>query len=141
MKQLSEQLKPGLTRTETFVVEERHTAYHIGSGDERVLGTPWMISFMERVSNRLIGEYLPESSLSVGSHVDVYHLAPSPIHSIVRVDAEVLEVSKNRVKLAVAAWDQEEPIGSGKHTRAVVDKVRFVQRANEKTIPSKNDDL
>jgi len=45
--QLTQQLKPGLTRTETFVVAEQHTAYHIGSGDERVLGTPWMISFME----------------------------------------------------------------------------------------------
>jgi fluoroacetyl-CoA thioesterase len=44
----------GLTREEVFVVEEQHTAYHIGSGDECVLGTPWMISFMERVSNRLV---------------------------------------------------------------------------------------
>lgn len=133
--QLCQLLIPGLTRTETFVVEEQHTAYHIGSGDERVLGTPWMISFMERVSNRLVAEHLPETSLSVGTHVDVFHLAPSPIHSTIRVTVEVLEVKKNRVKLSVAAWDQEEPIGSGNHTRAVVDRARFMERADEKTSP------
>ncbi len=132
---MTQQLKPGLTRTETFVVEEQHTAYHIGSGDERVLGTPWMISFMERVSNRLVAEHLPETSLSVGTHVDVYHLAPSPIHSTIRVEVEVLEVKKNRVKLSVAAWDQEEPIGSGNHTRAVVNRAHFMQRADEKNTP------
>jgi fluoroacetyl-CoA thioesterase len=130
--QLTQQLKPGLTRTETFVVAEQHTAYHIGSGDERVLGTPWMISFMERVCNRLLAEHLPETALSVGTHVDVHHLAPSPIHSIIRVKVEILAVKKNRITLSVAAWDHEDQIGSGKHTRAVVNKARFMQRADEK---------
>ena len=77
--ELTDFIKPGFTREESFTVEEEHTAYHIGSGDERVLGTPWMISFMERVSNRLIGQYLPEGLMSVGTHVDVKHLAPTPM--------------------------------------------------------------
>lgn len=131
--ELSTYISPGLAREETFVVDEQHTAYHIGSGDERVLGTPWMISFMERVSNRLIAEHLPAGWMSVGTHVDVKHLAPTPIHSHIRVEVEILAVVKTRVQLAVSAWDAEEQIGSGFHTRAVVDRGGFVQRAQSKS--------
>ena len=123
---LSDWITPGMTRQETFLVEEQHTAYHIGSGDEKVLGTPWMISFMERVSNRLIAAQLPEGQISVGVHVDVRHLAATPINVEIRVRAEVLEVLKNRVKLSVEAWDSQDKIGEGSHLRAVVDKERFM---------------
>jgi fluoroacetyl-CoA thioesterase len=126
-------IHPSLTREETFTVEEQHTAYHIGSGDERVLGTPWMISFMERVSNRLIGQYLPEGFMSVGTHVDVKHLAPSPMKAVIRVRVEILEVIKNQVVLQVEAWDEFDKIGEGTHKRAVVEKARFMERVMEKT--------
>ena len=115
------------------MVEEQHTAYHIGSGDEKVLGTPWMISFMERVSNRLIAERLPDEYLSVGVHVDVEHLAATPMNASVRVRAEVLEVIRNRVRLSIEAWDSTDKIGEGTHLRAVVDKERFMQRVMAKT--------
>ena len=123
---LSNWITPGMTRQETFLVEEQHTAYHIGSGDEKVLGTPWMISFMERVSNRLIAAHLPEGQISVGVHVDVRHLAATPVNVEIRVRAEVLEVIKNRVKLSIEAWDSQDKIGEGTHLRAVVDKMRFM---------------
>ena len=123
---LSDLITPGMTRQETFLVEEQHTAYHIGSGDEMVLGTPWMISFMERVSNRLIAAHLPEGQMSVGVHVDVRHLAATPMNIEIRVRAEVLEVVKNRVKLSIEAWDSQDKIGEGTHLRAVVDKERFM---------------
>ena len=123
---LSDLITPGMVREETFLVEEQHTAYHIGSGDEKVLGTPWMISFMERVSNRLVAAQLPEGQLSVGVHVDVRHLAATPVDVEIRVRAEVLEVLKNRVKLSIEAWDSQDKIGEGTHLRAVVDKMRFM---------------
>jgi len=94
--QVSDLIVPGVSREETFRVEEQHTAYHIGSGDEKVLGTPWMISFMERVSNRLVAENLSKGQMSVGVHVDVRHLAATPMNVEIRVRAEVLEVVKPR---------------------------------------------
>jgi predicted thioesterase len=127
-------ITPGMTREEVFLVEEHHTAYHIGSGDEKVLGTPWMISFMERVSNRLIAVQLPEGQISVGMHVDVRHLAATPIQVEIRVRAEVLKVIKNRVKLSVEAWDCQDKIGEGVHLRAVVDKARFMANVLAKRI-------
>jgi predicted thioesterase len=129
---LSEIIIPGMVREETFTVEEQHTAYHIGSGDEKVLGTPWMISFMERVSNRLIAEQLLEGQMSVGVHVDVKHLAATPMKAEIRVRAEVQEVVKNRVKLSIEAWDSADKIGEGTHLRAVVDRERFMDRVMAK---------
>jgi len=126
--QLDDLIAVGMTRQETFRVEEQHTAYHIGSGDEKVLGTPWMISFMERVSNRLVAENLPHNQMSVGVHVDVRHPAATPVKVEIRVRAEVLEVGKNRVKLSIEAWDSQEKIGEGTHLRVVVEKTRFMAR-------------
>jgi len=126
--QVNDLIAPGMSREETFRVEEQHTAYHIGSGDEKVLGTPWMISFMERVSNRLVAENLSKDQMSVGVHVDVRHLAATPMKVEIRVRAEVLEVVKNRVKLSIEAWDSQEKIGEGTHLRVVVEKTRFMAR-------------
>lgn len=130
--ELTEIITTSIAREENFLVEEQHTAYHIGSGDEKVLGTPWMISFMERVSNRLIATHLPEGLMSVGIHVDVKHLAATPMKAEIRVRAEVLEVVKNRVKLSIEAWDNQDKIGDGTHLRAVVDKTNFMERVLSK---------
>lgn len=132
--EVSDLISIGECREETFLVEEAHTAYHIGSGDERVLGTPWMISFMERVSNRLISDLLPEGYMSVGTHVDINHLAPTPMNADVRVRVEVVEVDKNRVLLKIDAWDPIEKIGEGTHKRVVVDKARFMERVLRKIL-------
>ena len=130
--QISDLITPGVRRQQEFLVEEQHTAYHIGSGDEKVLGTPWMISFMERVSNRLVAGYLPEGYLSVGTHVDVKHLAPTPVNAQIQVRVEVTQVIKNRVRLKVEAWDNQDKIGEGNHLRVVVQRDRFMARALEK---------
>lgn len=129
-----ERIKPGLWREEQFLVEEEHTAYHIGSGDERVLGTPWMISFMERVSNRLVLENLPEGYMSVGFHVDVKHLAPTPVNSTVRVRVEIMDTHKSRVILRVEAWDHQEKIGEGTHVRVVVERAAFMEKTKGKSV-------
>jgi predicted thioesterase len=126
--ELAAYIKPTLTREESFFVEDIHTAYHIGSGDERVLGTPWMISFMERVSNRLIARYLPEGYMSVGFHIDVKHLAATPVNATVRIKVEVLDVYKNRIVVKVEAWDHLEKIGEGTHQRAAVEKSVYMKR-------------
>lgn len=125
-------LSLNLTREETFLVEEQHTAYHIGSGDERVLGTPWMISFMERVSNRLVAEHLPEGMMSVGVRVEVSHLAATPVTAEIKVRVEVTGLDSHRVTLTVEAWDQHDKIGEGTHTRALVGRDRFLKKVLSK---------
>ena len=130
--ELTEIIKPGMTREETFLVDEDKTARHVGSGASRVLASPWLIAFMERVSHRLIAERLPDGFSSVGVLVNVRHLAPSPVDSRVRVRAEVIEVDGSRVTLSVQAWDHIELVGDGSHQRVVIDQERFLRRVEAK---------
>ncbi len=130
--ELDQIIKPGMSKEETFLVKEEHSAIHVGSGSVRVLATPWMIGFMERVCQRLLAEHLPQGYSSVGVRVDVQHLAPSPVGSLVKVRGEVLSLDGSKVNLQVEAWDGEEKIGEGQHWRVVIDEARFLRRVAAK---------
>jgi fluoroacetyl-CoA thioesterase len=125
-------IHPGMSREDNFHVSMENSAIHIGSGSSRVLATPWMIAFMERVSHRLLTCCLPEGYSSVGTHLDVRHLAPTPVGATIRVRAEVLSVEGIRVYFSVEAWDSIEKIGEGKHERVVIDEARFLRRVEKK---------
>ncbi len=128
----NQQIQPGMIQEAIFEVAEENLAIHIGSGSSGVLATPWMIAFMERVSHRLLTCCLPEGYSSVGVHVDVRHLAPTPLGDKVRVRAEVLSQDGNRVKLSVQAWDASELVGSGTHERVIIEEARFLRRVQAK---------
>jgi predicted thioesterase len=125
-------IQPGMFLETNLVVESQHTAAHVGSGSLRVLATPIMIGLMESNSHRLLAQYLPEGSSSVGALVEVRHLAPTPLGGRVWVRSEVLEVDGLRVVFAVKAWDEQETVGEGRHTRVVIDTARFIRRVEKK---------
>jgi len=126
------------TREEVFLVSEEHTAYHIGSGESRVLSTPSMISFMEQVAHRLLEADLPEGKISVGIRVDIKHLAATPVQAEVRVRTRLQEISGSRLLFKVEAWDEQEKIGEGEHQRAVVDARRFQESLAEKKMAQRD---
>lgn len=130
--ELSELIHPGMIREDSFPITMENSAIHIGSGSSRVLATPWMIAFMERVSHRLLTCCLPEGFSSVGTHLDVRHLAPTPVGATIRVSAEVLSLDENKVYFSIEAWDKLEKIGEGKHERVVIDEARFLRRVEKK---------
>jgi fluoroacetyl-CoA thioesterase len=130
---VSDHIISGMSLEQTFLVEEEHLAKHIGSGSVRVLATPWMIAFMERVSHQLLAERLPSSYSSVGFIVDIQHMAPSPVGSIVNVRANVVKVSGVQVSFEVLAWDEHEQIGRGRHIRVIIQPERFLKRVASKT--------
>ncbi len=125
-------IEVGMKGEQTFLVEERFTAGHVGSGSLRVLATPSMIGFMERVATGLIQQRLPPGISSVGVHVDVRHLAATPVGVEVRVACEVTGVEGRRVDFKVEAWDEVELIGQGAHQRYVIDVERFLKRLENK---------
>ena len=122
----------GMQREETFVVQEQHSASQVGSGSLRVLATPIMIARIERNSHQLLVGHLPPGFSSVGAQIQIRHLAPSPIGSTVRVRSEIQAVDGLRVNFIVQAWDQEEEIGQGEHTRFVIEEERFLRRVSAK---------
>ncbi len=121
-------IQPGLTMTKTFTVESQHTASHIGSGTVQVLATPTMISFMEITARELLDQHLDDAHTTVGTRVDVRHLAPTGLGKQVAVRAEVLEVNEPRVVLKVEAQEGDKLVGTGTHWRYIINVEAFSQQ-------------
>jgi predicted thioesterase len=122
----------GLKGKREFIVEEKHTAYHLGSGGVHVFSTPSMVSLMEGASVNAIDPLLPEGQMSVGVDISAKHLAATPLGKLVRAEAEVVGVEKRRVMFVIKAWDEHELIGEATHTRFIIDLDRYTQRLKEK---------
>ncbi len=127
-------LTPGLTGQVQIVVEEKHTARHLGSGDVLVLATPMMVALMEEASRHAVEPLLPSSQRTVGSHIAVSHTAPTPLGMRITVRSELLAVDGRKLTFRVEAHDEREKVGEGRHERFIVDLERFGQRAEEKFV-------
>ena len=126
------ELPAGLTGTAELVVGEQHTAPRIGSGRIRVLATPVMINLMEAAALAAVEQSLPENHQSLGTHLDVTHVAATPVGMRVRATAEVVRVEGRTIHFRVRAEDERELIGEGTHERVVVNLARFDERVNRK---------
>jgi fluoroacetyl-CoA thioesterase len=125
-------LPPGLTGTAELVVGEQHTAPRVGSGRIRVLATPVMINLIEAAALAAIEQSLPEEHQSLGTHLDITHIAATPVGMKVRATAEVLRVEGRTVYLKVRAEDERELIGEGTHERVVVNVEKFDRKVQMK---------
>ena len=122
----------GLSGTAHLVVGEQHTAPRIGSGRIRVLATPVMINLIEAAALAAVEQSLPEHHQSLGTHLDVTHIAATPVGMRVRATAEVVRVEGRTIHFKVRAEDERELIGEGIHERVVVNVERFDERVNRK---------
>ena len=129
------QLPAGLKGTAELVVGEQHTAPRVGSGRIRVLATPVMINLIEAAALAAVEQSLPENHQSLGTHLDVTHVAATPVGMRVRATAEVLRVEGRTIYFRVRAEDERELIGEGTHERVVVNVDRFDRRVQEKVTP------
>ncbi|MGP1610077.1 MAG: thioesterase family protein [Candidatus Cryptobacteroides sp.] len=101
------------------------TASHIGSGTVRVLATPMMIALMEKTSRISVKPYLEEGEETVGIHVNVSHVASTPIGKKVWCDTELIEIDRRRLVFKVAVYNDNGLVGEGTHERFVIDVARF----------------
>jgi len=125
-------LPPGLKGVAELVVGEQHTAPRIGSGRIRVLATPVMINLIEAAALAAVENSLPEEHQSLGTRLDVSHIAATPVGMRVRATAEVVRVEGRTIYLRVRAEDERELIGEGTHERVVVNLERFDKRVQDK---------
>jgi fluoroacetyl-CoA thioesterase len=122
----------GLAAERSETVIESLLATRLGSGSVEVYATPAMIALMESAAVAAIEPLLPEGQASVGIALDIRHLAATPPGQQVRARAEVTAVDGRKVTFRVQAWDEQEQIGEGTHTRYVIDVTRFMQRVQSK---------
>jgi predicted thioesterase len=118
----------GKTCEEKLLVTSEVAIDFLGHESARVLATPEMIRWMERTCRECISPLLDEGYDTVGTHVNVRHLAAAPMGSVVTFRAEVAGVDDRRVEFRVAAWDEKEKIGEGTHERFIVNIQRFASR-------------
>jgi predicted thioesterase len=121
------------TRAEQKLLVTSETAItFLGAEGPRVLSTPHMIGHMELTCRDVVKPLLDAGYDTVGTHVDVYHLAAAPIGAVVTFTAEVAAVDGRRIQFRVEAWDEKEKIGEGTHERAIINVAKFAARLAEK---------
>jgi len=125
-------LQPGLAGHAELVVGEEHTAPRVGSGLVHVLATPVMINLFEAAALDAVDRHLPPGYQSLGTVLNVRHIAATPVGMTVRATAEIVKVEGRTVFLKVRAEDESELIGDGLHERVVVNVEKFSRRVEKK---------
>ena len=121
-------LKPGLTGAAELIVGPEHTAESVGSGKVGVLATPVMINVIEAAALAAIDPHLSEGHQSLGTFLQVSHIAATPVGMRVSATTELVKVDGRHLELKVQAQDEVEEIGSGMHHRIVVNVGKFDAR-------------
>ena len=122
----------GLLAEVEISVAETDTATHYGSGLVAVYATPALVALMENAAVRVLEGLLPAGQTTVGGRIDVHHLAATPVGMRVRARAELVTVEGRKLTFRIEAWDEVEAIGEATHERFIVDKEKFIARANAK---------
>jgi len=126
------ELKVGLTFETKKIVEEADTAAKFGSGGVYVFATPMMIGIMENAAMNCVAKALGEGESTVGVHLDVKHLAATPMGMEVRAVAELIEVDGKKLRFKVEAFDEMDKIGEGTHDRFIINVDKFMKRIEAK---------
>ncbi len=124
----------GSKGTSSALVVEQRLAPAVGSGIAPVFASPMLIALMEAAAVDCIEAHLPEGHQSLGVHLDVTHAAPTPLGFTVTATATLKAVEGRKLSFDVVASDGIDQIGSGSHTRVVVDTARFMARLTAKSL-------
>jgi predicted thioesterase len=127
-----EKIEVGLTGRAEMVVGTNDTAPRVGSGRVAVLATPTMINLIEEAALSAVEHLLPRGKQSLGTHIDVSHVAATPVGMRVTAEAELIAVDGRKLLFAVRARDEIEMISQGRHERVVVTAASFQARIDEK---------
>lgn len=121
-------LERGLTGEATTTVVHENTAAYVGAGGVEVFGTPMMIALMENAAWHSVANSLDAGYVTVGTAVNVRHLAATPLGQQVRATAELIDIDGRRLVFKVEAYDEQQKIGEGQHERFIVRLERFIKK-------------
>ncbi|HZO72829.1 MAG TPA: thioesterase family protein [Ktedonobacteraceae bacterium] len=121
-------LAPGIKGEATTTVVHENTAAAVGAGGVEVFGTPMMVALMENAAWAAVAKELDDGHVTVGTVVNVKHLAATPLGQRVRATAELIEIDGRRLVFRVEAHDEKQKIGEGLHERFIVNLERFLGR-------------
>jgi len=122
----------GIKGTQSVTVSNDNTAATMGSGTLAVFATPAMIALMEKTSYVSVQNELDEGMGSVGTLLNVKHLAATPVGMTVTCESELVEIDNRRLVFTVKAYDEKGLIGEGTHERFIVQNEKFLAKTNAK---------
>lgn len=125
-------LKVGLTNEMKRIVEGEHLASVFGSGLVDALATPALVGFCEECARLAVEHLLADGQKTVGTRIDLRHLAATPVGMEVTVQAKLVKVDGRRLLFTVEASDEEERICEAEHERFIIDSARFARRVADK---------
>jgi len=126
------ELSHGVRGTQEELVNEKNIASALGSGGLAVYATPCMITLMEYCAMESVKPYLPEGSSTVGTLINVKHLAATPMGMKIRCETELVEVDRRRLVFLCRAYDEAGLIGEGTQERFIVDNAKFMEKTQAK---------
>lgn len=116
---------------ESYVIKNENSAENMGSGDLAVLSTPSLVAFMENAAKNYLNKFLPEEMGSVGSNININHIAPTLIGNSITVRGKITEVIKEKIiKFSIEAYEKDKKIGEGEHTRVIINNTKFLEKLN-----------
>ena len=121
-------LEVGLRGWATMRVTQDKTAEAWGSGDVPVYRTPSLVSLLETAAVNAVAETLGPGETSVGTWIEVSHLAATPVGANVSAEAELVEIEGRKLTFTVVAHDDRTKIGEGRHQRMIVARDRFLAK-------------
>ena len=115
-----------------ITVTDEFTAKSMRSGSLPVLATPFMVALMEQAASELCDKYIEEGLSTVGTALNIQHLAPTPVGAKVRAVATVTEYDGRKICFDVEAYDEAGLIGKGTHERFTIEIDKFMQKTAQR---------
>lgn len=125
-------LKEGIKGTNEIIVTKELSAQNVGSGLLPVYATPSMIALMENTAFESVAQYLEEGCGTVGTSLNVKHVAATPIGMKVTCETELVKVEGRALTFEVKAYDACGLIGEGTHERFIITEEKFLAKTNDK---------
>lgn len=114
---------------QNYLVQDNNTAKFMGSGDLGVFATPSLVAFMENAAKEYLNTFLPEELGSVGSNININHIAPTLVGKEITVQGKITEIIKEKIIIfSLEAYEQDKKIGDATHTRVIINNEKFLSK-------------
>ena len=125
-------LEVGIKGYKELVVTIEDSALYFKSGELEVLATPRIVTLVEETAYKSISDELETNESTVGTKVELKHIAATPIGMKVICETELIEIDRRRLVFSFTVKDEKEVIAEGIHERFIIDKEKFLNKVNTK---------
>jgi len=125
----------GIEGTAALTVSPHHLASFMGNIDADVLSTHHLVLLMEMASRVAVDDYLPDGMITVGTMINIRHLAASPLGAHVRARSVLKRIDGRRLLFDVVAQDEFGKIAEGENEQLIVSVEKFLRRVRRKQVP------